>query len=393
MSRHLKKEEFAKIYEEYQKSGFPGAFRAIYQISPGTKNLQRNSVKVRINKIIKYYNLGMEDLLQTKKGENRKKGSGSPKKKREPNWDIFDRDDLLQIAKRYYEITNELPKSKKIIESKSFSISYVKLSEVFGISRQTISKTHKIKISQKLPKHSDVIEKSFIETKSRYGRLKLSVYISQKYKIDINERSLGRYMNLLGLKCKLRQKSKRKEIKNVSSQIDNFVNRDYNDQNNRNIYATDVSYIKAPKDVLESHVYLSAILSHKTKQIVGFKLSRSNNLELVLDTLNSLKQYKPKNFIIHSDHGFQYTHHQYIKEVQNIGGVISLSRVGNSLDNREIEYWFGIIKTELLNDLDYSKITFNELNDMIQEYVVWYNNDRIQSNLNWKTPKQFAMAL
>ncbi|WP_241003413.1 IS3 family transposase [Mycoplasma sp. Mirounga ES2805-ORL] len=69
-----------------------------------------------------------------------------------------------------------------------------------------------------------------------------------------------------------------------------------------------------------------------------------------------------------------------------------MSRVGNSLDNREIEYWFGVIKKELLNDLDYTKITFDELNEKIREYIFWYNNYRIQSNLGLKTPQQFAMA-
>ncbi|WP_268876894.1 hypothetical protein [Mycoplasmopsis bovirhinis] len=39
MKRHLKKEEFVKIYEEYQKSGLPGAFLTIYQVSP-EKNIQ-----------------------------------------------------------------------------------------------------------------------------------------------------------------------------------------------------------------------------------------------------------------------------------------------------------------------------------------------------------------
>ncbi|WAM02167.1 IS3 family transposase [Mycoplasmopsis felis] len=58
---------------------------------------------------------------------------------------------------------------------------------------------------------------------------------------------------------------------------------------------------------------------------------------------------------------------------KNLISKVSLSRIGNSLDNREIEYWFGIIKTELLNDLDYSEITFDELNLKIKEYVDWYN--------------------
>ncbi|UWV80166.1 IS3 family transposase [Mycoplasmopsis felis] len=51
------------------------------------------------------------------------------------------------------------------------------------------------------------------------------------------------------------------------------------------------------------------------------------------------------------------------------------------------------MKTELLNDLDYSEITFDELNLKIKEYVDLYNKERIQSNLEWKTPQQTAMML
>ncbi|WP_416322376.1 hypothetical protein [Mycoplasmopsis felis] len=41
-------------------------------------------------------------------------------------------------------------------------------------------------------------------------------------------------MNLLGLKCKVRQKKKRKEIKDTNTQIENLVKRDYDDKENRN---------------------------------------------------------------------------------------------------------------------------------------------------------------
>ncbi|WP_157771823.1 hypothetical protein [Mycoplasmopsis bovirhinis] len=143
-------------------------------------------------------------------------------------------------------------------------------------------------------------------------------------------------------------------------------------------------HIKAPINVLESHVYWSIILTQKTKQIVGFKLPQSNNLELVMDNLNSLKHCKPKIFIIHSDHGFQYTHQTYINEVQNLGGIILLSSVGNSLDNQEIKYCFGIIKTWIIkwfrlfkNNIQWTKWYDTRIYSL-------YNNDRIQPNLNWK---------
>lgn len=41
-------------------------------------------------------------------------------------------DNFLEITKIYHEIKNKLPKSSKVIEYKNFSMSYLKLSEVFG---------------------------------------------------------------------------------------------------------------------------------------------------------------------------------------------------------------------------------------------------------------------
>ncbi|MDJ1647188.1 IS3 family transposase [Mycoplasma phocimorsus] len=60
--------------------------------------------------------------------------------------------------------------------------------------------------------------------------------------------------------------------------------------------------------------------------------------------------------------------------------------MSNSLDNHEIEYWFSILKSEYLNRIEISKMTLKELKKVIRNFVNWYNNERIQSNLGWKTP-------
>ncbi|WP_223213739.1 IS3 family transposase [Mycoplasmopsis bovirhinis] len=51
-----------------------------------------------------------------------------------------------------------------------------------------------------------------------------------------------------------------------------LVKRDYNSCND-NIYATVVTYIQAPKDIKQNHIYLSAIIDHKTK-FVTYELSQ-----------------------------------------------------------------------------------------------------------------------
>ena len=59
-----------------------------------------------------------------------------------------------------------------------------------------------------------------------------------------------------------------------------------------------------------------------------------------------------------------------------------MSRVGNCLDNREIKHWFGVLKTELIYNLDFSEITYADLKQKIDEYIFYYNNIRIQQKLN-----------
>ncbi|MBU4690828.1 transposase [Mycoplasma zalophi] len=113
MSRHLNIDEWDLVFDAYQQNGMIGALRKMHVISPKTKFAKRENLSERIKKAIKYYNLGMKEKLLTKKGVDRKPSSGRPKKEPDFDWEIFDRNDLIEIAKRYYEITNQKPEKKK----------------------------------------------------------------------------------------------------------------------------------------------------------------------------------------------------------------------------------------------------------------------------------------
>ncbi|WP_223658057.1 IS3 family transposase [Mycoplasma tauri] len=54
------------------------------------------------------------------------------------------------------------------------------------------------------------MRKAFLDNKSRYGHLRLSAYISMKYNIYINPRSLGRDLKRLNLICKIRKQRRKK---------------------------------------------------------------------------------------------------------------------------------------------------------------------------------------
>nr|WP_308700593.1 DDE-type integrase/transposase/recombinase [Metamycoplasma hominis] len=221
---------------------------------------------------------------------------------------------------------------------------------ILGIKKSTFYyriKKFKLPAKNKAIQYEKQIKEAFIECKGRFGRERLSLFLKKKYQIDINPRTLGRIMNKLGLLCEIRRSKRKREIKNVNATFKNLANRDYDSQMN-DIYATDVTYIPSPTDVIENHVYLSVLLHHKTKKIVSWNLSKYNDTNLVLKHFKLTKFLK--KFIIHSDHGYQYSSKEFLDYIDSINDTISMSRVGNSLDNREVEYFFSILKTEIFSN-------------------------------------------
>jgi putative transposase len=68
----------------------------------------------------------------------------------------------------------------------------------------------------------------------------------------------------------------------------------------------------------------------------------------------------------------------------------SMSRRGNCLDNAPMESFFGHMKDEL----DYKEAkTFGELKQMIDQYMIYYNESRRQWNLKKMTPIEYRSHL
>jgi putative transposase len=64
----------------------------------------------------------------------------------------------------------------------------------------------------------------------------------------------------------------------------------------------------------------------------------------------------------------------------------SMSRKGNCLDNAIIENFFGILKSGCF----ILKVQlYKSIKKEIKEYILYYNNDRIKSNLNKMSPIQY----
>lgn len=368
MGKHKTKEEWLYWFKKYKSKNFSWDEYFKTQKIKNSKDSRRNFR----NKLFRYNKYG-EYTLISMSGKN---ATGRKKLPKVPDFDKWSKEDLAKVARRYFEITKEKPKREKNKEVSSLSflnLSKFKIAEILSISRSGLyySKHEKSKLNSELLK---VIKSEFTKNNGIYGRDRISAITG------INYRRVGRYMNFLGLKCKIRQSKRNKEIKHINTIYTDLVKRNYS---MKNVIATDVSYIKTNK----GFAYLSAAINHETKKIESWNFSKNNDLELVLE---HFKNMDLKNKVVHSDHGFQYSSNGFKSLSEKKEFKISMSRIGNALDNREIEYFFSNLKSECLNIKSRRTKSFDQTKVLISNYICWYNNKRPQSSLNWKTPKQYA---
>lgn len=154
----------------------------------------------------------------------------------------------------------------------------------------------------------------------------------------------------------------------------NILNRDFKAERPNQKWVTDISYIHTGQGVL----YLSVIRDLFDNSIVAYKTSTTQNVQLVLETINAArrKEKVTGELQLHSDQGFQYTSQAYFKLTQSYRITPSMSRRGNPYDNALAENFFSILKTECIYRVKLK--TYEEARLLISQYIHFYNHQRIQ---------------
>ncbi|TPR43392.1 hypothetical protein DY124_05780 [Apilactobacillus micheneri] len=89
---------------------------------------------------------------------------------------------------------------------------------------------------------------------------------------------------------------------------------------------------------------------------------------------------------VHSDQGFQYQNNKWQRLLKNNHIFQSMSRKGTCLDNAQMESFFHIMKTEVMN-VNYE--TKDSLIKTMKNWIKYYNKYRIKTKLGGKVPKEY----
>lgn len=233
----------------------------------------------------------------------------------------------------------------------------------------------------------DRIQELFGYHRRRYGYRRITAALHQEGLI-VNHKKVKRLMKELGLfpdtYRRLRYSSYKGETGKTAP---NILNRQFSVSAPDKVWATDVTEFQTD----EGKLYLSPIKDLCTGEIISYDISPSPSVAMVMKMLDAALQNHPdcKGLMLHSDQGFQYQHAAFVNRLKREGIIQSMSRKGNCLDNSKMETFFSTLKKEMYYGHEKEFRTREQLKAAIDEYIEYYNTERIQMKLGYLPPLIF----
>ncbi len=167
----------------------------------------------------------------------------------------------------------------------------------------------------------------------------------------------------------------------------NLVDRDFTAERPNEKWLTDISEIKAR----DGKVYLSPMIDCFDGKIVAYTAGFSPNAEPANRMPEKAASTLPGNArpLVHSDRGRHYRWPGWLGLMERFGLTRSMSAKGCSPDNAAAEGFFGRMKTEAVYPEKWEEHTRNEVLALVDEYIRWYNHERIKQSLGWMSPVQY----
>lgn len=196
-----------------------------------------------------------------------------------------------------------------------------------------------------------------------------------------------RLMNEAGVWVRYRKRFKvTTQSKHRQPVFENILKREFDVAAPDRVWASDITYVWTR----EGWLYLAVVIDLHSRKVVGWSMSSRMSSSVVCEALlMAIWRRRPKAGLIHhSDRGVQYASRAFRRILKAHGIVGSMSRKGDCWDNAVVESFFGTLKSERVSWKRYA--TRQDARDDIVNYIaMFYNNHRLHSYLDYKSPDQF----
>lgn len=228
---------------------------------------------------------------------------------------------------------------------------------------------------------------AFADSKGRYGYRRIKAVL----KTGVSEKSVRGIMAEEGLVAHVPKRRRYSSYEGETTPAPaNLVDRDFTAERPNEKWLTDISEIKARDG---KGVPFAAGRCFDGK-IVAYTAGFSPNAELANRMPEKAASTLPGNArpLVHSDRGCHCRWPGWLGLMERFGLTRSMSAKGCSPDNAAAEGFFGRMKTEAVHPEKWEEHTRNEVLALVDEYIRWYNHERIKQSLGWMSPVQYRQS-
>lgn len=206
---------------------------------------------------------------------------------------------------------------------------------------------------------------------------------------DVGRDQVGRLMKINGISGVRRGRRVFTTVPDpAATRPADLVERDFTASGPNRLWVSDMTYVPTWSGM----GYVAFITDVFSRRIVGWSVRSTMNTEaLPLEALNMASWQagdQVTGVIHHSDKGSQYVSIRYTDRLGDLGITPSVGTVGDSYDNALAETINGLYKTELIKARRPWR-TVEEVEIATLDWVWWYNNTRLHSELGYRTPIEF----
>ena len=259
------------------------------------------------------------------------------------------------------------------MEAEGYKVSITQLSRWFNIPRRTLyyrPKARRAKLDEK--KVARVKEK--MEAFPTYGYRRLALVLG------MNKKAVQRILQIKGWQVRKRPKGHRPRAKAMPS-----ITQTINER-----WAIDMTRIWCGRDGWST---LAAVIDTCNREIVGFRLSRSSRSQTaeaalqegIIYRFGRLKRLE-KPITLRSDNGLVFSSKSFTKTVKAYNFTQEFITPYTPQQNGMIERFFRTIKEECIWHHNFKSL--KEANDVITDWIRFYNTKRKHSALQYKAPAE-----
>ena len=231
------------------------------------------------------------------------------------------------------------------------------------------------------------VAETFAESKGGYGYRRIKAALRN----GVSEKVIRRIMAEEGLVAHVPKRRRYSSYEGeTTSAPDNLVDRGFTAERPNEKWLTDITEIKAR----DGKVYLLPMIDCFDGKIVAHTAGSGPNAEPADRMLVEAAESLPENAypLVHSGRGCHYRWPGWLGLMERHGLTRSMSAKGCSPDNAAAEGFFGRMKVEAVYPEHWEERTWDEVLVLVDEYIHWYNHERIKQSLGWMSPVQYRQS-